>query len=67
MWVLRSKVNGKLYSDAKTVFNVVGDRVEVIFDDLNPYIFGREYAAWLTRNVVDLQNVWDMVAEEVVE
>lgn len=66
MWVLRSKVNSQLYSDAKTVFNVAGDRVEVIFDDLNPYIFGREYAAWLTRNAVDLKNVWDMVAEEIV-
>ncbi len=65
MYVLRSKVNSKLYSEAKTVFSLVGDKVEIIWDDDNPYKFKGEYPALLVKNIVDIGNEWKMVVEEV--
>lgn len=69
MWVLRSKVNGKLFSNLKDY--------EFIWDDDNPYIFkdssercwympGKMRANVYAR-VIDPENVWQMVAEEVSE
>lgn len=59
MWVLRSKVNGKLFSDVSEEENAV------IWDDNDPWKFGRENDAWFARLFVDPDDVWQMVAEEV--
>lgn len=69
MWVLRSKVNGKLFSDIKNY--------EFIWDDENPYIFkDSEDRCWKmpgkinaasTKAVIDPEDVWQMVAEEISE
>ena len=63
MWVLRSKVNGKLFSDV----DMTDENEELIWDDNDPWKFGRENDAWFARLFIDPENVWDMVAEEVVE
>lgn len=61
MWVLRSKVNGKLFSDVDTTT----EEEELVWDDDNPWKFGRENDAWFARLFVDQDDVWQMVAEEI--
>jgi hypothetical protein len=69
MWVLRSKVNGKLFSDIKNC--------TFIWDNENPYIF-KDFSerCWympgkmranVYAQVIDPEDVWQMVAEEIGE